>query len=181
MVKLWVFLKLICFLCCTKLKQRAWLYSSISKPSPTWCFRAVLLCDNTSFTPHWHNKPVEIKWNKHQQKSELMGSRCLVILPFKAGWQPRLWLYSLADTGCHQSEENKAWDCKKKQLISELGLEENRQSAPAGLCYSLSSTAVRMEGRNSFPSAWKCWTLKKQNSGNNCGSRVLNKFSKIFL
>lgn len=107
-----------------EVKQRAWLYSSISKPSPTWCFRAVLLCANISFTPHWHNKPVVIKCNKHQQKSELMGSRCLVMLPFKAGWQPRVWLYSLADTDCHQAEENKAWDCKNKQFISELGLEK---------------------------------------------------------
>lgn len=75
MVKLQVFLKLTCFLCCRKLSKEPD-YSSISKPSPTWCFRAVLLGANISFTPHWHNKPVVIKWNRHQQKSELMGSLC---------------------------------------------------------------------------------------------------------
>lgn len=160
MVKLRVFLKLTCFLCCRKLSKEPD-YSSISKPSPTWCFRAVLLCANISFTPHWHNKPVVIKWNRHQQKSELMGSLCFVILPCKAGWQPRVLLYSLADTDCHQSEENKAWDCKKKQHISGLGLEENHQSAPVGLYYSLSLTAVRMEGRHSFSQGLKMLNFEK--------------------
>lgn len=55
-VKLELFVKLM-FPLLHKVMQRAWL-SWISKPSSTWCFRAVLLSDNVSFTPHWHNKPV---------------------------------------------------------------------------------------------------------------------------
>lgn len=155
MVKLQVFLKLVGFLCCMKLSKGPDFTAPFQNPAPPGVSE---LCFYVTAHPLQRTDTTNLLWldgTSTNKKSELMGSHCLVILPFKAGWQPRVWFYSLADTGCYQSEENKAWDCKKNQLISELGLEENHQSAHAGLYYSLSLTAVRMEGRNSFSQCLK--------------------------